>query len=59
MSKKDQSPVIVSFVGQKGGVGKSALARLVAVGAAHRGLNVLLADFDLEQRWLGKTEQVG
>ncbi len=40
---------IVSFVGQKGGVGKSALARLIAVGAAHRGRKVLLADFDLEQ----------
>jgi chromosome partitioning protein len=40
---------MVSFVSQKGGVGKSALARLLAVGAAHRGLKVLLADFDLEQ----------
>jgi chromosome partitioning protein len=44
------SPIMVSFVSQKGGVGKSALARLLAVGAAHRGRNVLLADFDLEQR---------
>ena len=63
MSKKDQSPVIVSFVGQKGGVGKSALARLVAVGAAHRELNVLLADFDLEQltcvSWNAKRLQSG
>ena len=41
--------VAVSFVSQKGGVGKSALARLLAVGAAHRGRKVLLADFDLEQ----------
>jgi len=40
---------VVSFVGQKGGVGKSTLARLLAVGAAHRGRKVLLADFDLEQ----------
>ncbi len=39
----------VSFVSQKGGVGKSTLARLFAVGAAHRGLRPLLADFDLEQ----------
>ena len=39
----------VSFVSQKGGVGKSTLARLFAVGAAHRGLQPLLADFDLEQ----------
>ena len=40
---------LVSFVSQKGGVGKSTLARLLAVGAAHRGKKVLLADFDLEQ----------
>jgi chromosome partitioning protein len=39
----------VSFVSQKGGVGKSTLARLFAVGAAHRGLKPLLADFDLDQ----------
>ena len=38
-----------AFVSQKGGVGKSTLARLFAVGAAHRGLKPLLADFDLEQ----------
>ena len=42
-------PLTVSFVGQKGGVGKSTLARLFAVGAAYRGLRPLLADFDLEQ----------
>jgi chromosome partitioning protein len=42
-------PLTVSFVSQKGGVGKSTLARLFAVGAAHRGLKPLLADFDLEQ----------
>lgn len=40
---------LASFVSQKGGVGKSALARLLAVGAARRGRSVLLADFDLEQ----------
>jgi len=40
---------MVSFVSQKGGVGKSTLARLLAVGAAHRGEKTLLADFDLEQ----------
>jgi chromosome partitioning protein len=40
---------MVSFVSQKGGVGKSALARLLAVGAVHRGRKTLLADFDLEQ----------
>ena len=63
MAKKQADPVLVSFVGQKGGVGKSALARLVAVGGAHRGLNVLLADFDLDQltslSWNAKRLQAG
>jgi chromosome partitioning protein len=49
MSKDKKSPTTVSFVSQKGGVGKSSLARLTAVGGAHRGMNTLLADFDLEQ----------
>ena len=49
MSKDRKPPVTVSFVSQKGGVGKSTLARLFAVGAAHRGHRTLLADFDLEQ----------
>ena len=40
---------IVSFVGQKGGVGKSALARVLAVAAAKNSRKVLIADFDLEQ----------
>jgi len=40
---------LISFVGQKGGVGKSALARLLAIGAQRRGLRTMLADFDLEQ----------
>jgi chromosome partitioning protein len=41
--------LVSSFVGQKGGVGKSALARVLAVAAARRSKNVLIADFDLEQ----------
>ncbi len=49
MTKSGKPPVTVSFVSQKGGVGKSTLARLAAVGAAHRGQRTLLADFDLEQ----------
>ncbi len=49
MSKESKGPLTVSFVSQKGGVGKSTLARLFAVGAAHRGKRTLLADFDLEQ----------
>jgi len=40
---------LVSFVGQKGGVGKSSLARLLSVSAARNGRKVLLADFDLDQ----------
>jgi chromosome partitioning protein len=40
---------IVSFISQKGGVGKSTLARLLAVHAAHKGMKVMIADFDLEQ----------
>lgn len=47
--KQAQTTKLVSFVGQKGGVGKSALARLLSVGAARAGRKVLLADFDLEQ----------
>lgn len=40
---------IASFVGQKGGVGKSTLARVLAVAAARSQRRVLLGDFDLEQ----------
>jgi chromosome partitioning protein len=40
---------VASFVGQKGGVGKSALARVLAVAAAHEGKKVLIGDYDLEQ----------
>ena len=46
---KQSGPVTVAFVSQKGGVGKSTLARLTAVGGAHRGMKTLLADFDLDQ----------
>ncbi len=40
---------IATFVGQKGGVGKSTLARVLAVAAARSQRRVLLGDFDLEQ----------
>lgn len=40
---------IASFVGQKGGVGKSTLARVLAVAAARENYKVLIGDFDLEQ----------
>ena len=49
MNKVQPQKRLISFVSQKGGVGKSTLARLLAVGAAHRGQRTLLADFDLEQ----------
>jgi chromosome partitioning protein len=49
MTKTERQRRLISFVSQKGGVGKSTLARLLAVGAAHRGRKTLLADFDLEQ----------
>ncbi|WP_045835661.1 ParA family protein [Hyphomicrobium sp. 99] len=53
-------PLIVSFVSQKGGVGKSTLARaLAAVGATGK-LKVKLADLDIQQqtavRW-GKARK--
>ena len=46
---KRKTPTTAAFVSQKGGVGKSTLARLLAVGAIHRGRKTLLADFDLDQ----------
>jgi chromosome partitioning protein len=48
-------PVVVSFVGQKGGVGKSTLARAFAAVASRGKLRVRLADLDTQQltsvRW--------
>src|SRR5688500_9340960 len=41
---------IVSFVGQKGGTGKSTLARAFAVEAARHDNTVLIADLDEAQR---------
>ena len=40
----------ILFMSQKGGVGKSTLARSTAVALACSGRKVLLADFDVEQR---------
>jgi chromosome partitioning protein len=40
----------ILFTSQKGGVGKSTLARSAAIALACSGRHVLLADFDVEQR---------
>jgi chromosome partitioning protein len=40
----------ILFTSQKGGVGKSTLARSTAIALAGAGRKVLLADFDVEQR---------
>ncbi len=41
--------MIIAFVSQKGGVGKSTLARAVAREAAYGGLKVKIADLDTQQ----------
>lgn len=43
-------PVVVAFVSQKGGVGKSTLARALATFAAAHGLSTKLADLDAQQK---------
>ncbi len=45
---------IIAFVSQKGGVGKSTLARLIAVKAASEGLRVKVADLDVHQGTLAE-----
>jgi chromosome partitioning protein len=45
-------PAIIAFVSQKGGVGKSTLARALAAVCAHAGSNVVLADLDPAQQTL-------
>jgi chromosome partitioning protein len=41
---------IIAFISQKGGVGKSTLARALAVEATREGLKTLLADLDPGQQ---------
>ena len=43
-------PVIVGFISQKGGVGKSTLARALGAVVAHAGLKVRIADLDAKQQ---------
>lgn len=55
--------VVVAFLSQKGGVGKSTLARSLAVVASKVGLRVMLADLDPQQRtlmrWLKTRNELG
>jgi len=43
-------PVVVAFVSQKGGVGKSTLARALATFAVSHGLKTKVADLDVQQK---------
>ena len=56
-------PTIVAFLSQKGGVGKSTLARSLAVVGTEVGLRVRLADLDPQQRtlvrWVSAREKSG
>ncbi|MEG7979119.1 MAG: ParA family protein [Mollicutes bacterium UO1] len=47
---KNKLPKVISFISQKGGVGKSTLARALATEATKKKFNVLLADCDHQQK---------
>lgn len=51
-------PVIVGFVSQKGGTGKSTLARALGAVVAAAGLNVRIADLDPQQRTVLEWEKL-
>lgn len=51
-------PLVIAFVSQKGGVGKSALARSVAVALSRAKLKVLLGDCDAQQQTTLKWSEV-
>jgi chromosome partitioning protein len=54
---------VIAFVSQKGGVGKSTLARALAREAVAGGLSVLVGDLDVQQlttlRWSARREAAG
>lgn len=54
---------IISMVGQKGGVGKSTLARIIAVEATKGGLHTKIADLDTQQttcvNWTARRAENG
>jgi chromosome partitioning protein len=41
--------LVIAFISQKGGVGKSTLARGLATFASQQGLKTKIADLDLQQ----------
>ena len=55
--------MIISLISQKGGVGKSAVARLLGVEFTKAGWNVKIADLDPVQgtttRWKSRRDQAG
>ena len=50
--------VVVAFVSQKGGTGKSTLARALAAIVAHVGLSVRIADLDPLQNTVIEWEKL-
>jgi chromosome partitioning protein len=50
--------VVVAFISQKGGTGKSTLARALAAIVAHAGLNVRIADLDPQQNTVIEWEKL-
>jgi chromosome partitioning protein len=50
-------PAVIAFVSQKGGVGKTTLARALAAVCSHAGLAVVLADLDPRQQTLVHWQQ--
>ena len=51
-------PVVVAFLSQKGGVGKSTLARGLAAMAAESGVAVMVADLDAQQHTILRWQEM-